>query len=163
MNIENSLWKVIFFTLFTLIFLASCKKECDEANQNQIKIQFYNKSTLLTDTLAFEKVAGIKPDLSISDSVLYTQEDTLSVFILPISATRESVSYLFKRKLTNNLTVEKKITFNYKRKMAVLRPNCGVTERLSDLSIAQHDFDSVAVILNSFENDNKKINVQIRF
>lgn len=154
-----------FFCLFLLSILmllaSSCEPECEDTRTNLLKIQFYKSSTLLRDTLAFAQITGIDNPLTVSDSILYTQQDVLSIFTLPISPTEEQVRFRFEKLESNGSTSIKNITFAYQLKWQVIKPNCGLNALITNLRVLESDFDSTSVIQNELTNNPDEINVQI--
>ena len=142
--------KNLFIILCLFFYLTSCKKKCEDSRDNIIKVQFYNKTSLERDTLAFVSVKGIGLGI---DSILYTQKDTLHTFFLPASTISNEIEFNFARKegaiIKNYL-----IRFNYQKRIQIITPECGITEDIFDLKVPFSDFDSVQVVSPKLENNN---------
>ncbi len=141
--------------------LSACEIECEDPSNNLVRIKFFKASNLEPDTLAFLEVRGVGEVLPFPDSLLYTQQDTLSVFELPTATSNPSIQYQFKRLLSNGNTVERSLTLNYKVIWEIIRPNCGLNAVITQLNFLETTFDSVAVVKSTLSNDPQEIHLHI--
>ncbi len=151
----------LLITLVALWSLVACEIECEDPASNLVRIKFFKVSNLEPDTLAFVEIKGINPTIPFPDSLLYTQEDTLSVFELPVATSNSSIQYQFKRLLSNGSTLTHSLTLNYQVTWEVIRPNCGLNARINALRLLETTFDSVAVIKSTLSNDPQEIHLHI--
>lgn len=147
----------IFLFLSCLFILFACKKTCGLPNENIIKIQFYDASTLQLDTLVFESIKGVG-----IDAVLYTKADSLlNTYELPASIATDDIEFVFQRK-EGNILKNYMLRFNYNRQVVIQTPECGITQEISNLQVPFSDFDSIQVVSPILEN-NSNANIRIYF
>lgn len=151
----------LLFVFIVLWGLVACEIECEDPARNLVRIKFFKASNLEPDTLAFVEIKGINPAIPFTDSLLYTQDDSLSVFELPVATSSPSIQYQFKRLLSNGTTLTHSLTLQYQVKWEVIRPNCGLQPRINALNFLESTFDSVAVIKSNLSNDPQEIHLHI--
>jgi hypothetical protein len=82
----------------------------------------------------------------------FLRRDTaITQFGLPISPQSTEIAYAFESVL-NNQAVRDTIYLRYQRRLFFIKPNCGLTEDISDLQIVRSTFDTAWVAKTTLVN-----------
>jgi hypothetical protein len=150
----------IFYLAICLIgsfaLIASCNVPCKDPQTNHFTIQFLDANSE-ADTLTFVSIQGLGVD-----SVLYDiEDDTLSVFELPISANNES-TYVFVSNV-NEQEIRDTLQIAYQRRFASLGRDCFLVEEIFDLKILKNTFSSAEVKNNVLQNNAQNPEIFIHY
>lgn len=110
--------------------------DCTVDSTNIVIIDFKKKSSLEADTLQIESVV-----LENTDSVFYKAEDRTAIAI-PINAGATS----FPIEITLDDGVILGLTLEYQVVPRLISEDCGIEFKIEQLTVGDHNFDSVAVI-----------------
>lgn len=133
----------IFFLLLILTFFLHNCQNCDSAgsaNTSSIKVGFYTldeNNNLIADTSMVEQITA-----SESDSIFYDRntDTTTHIISLELPPAKDSVSYFFR-----NNTDTYQLTVSFDRQIAIKKPDCGLEDRISNLTLLNHTFDSLLI------------------
>ena len=143
-----------------MVGVLSCREQCENPNANMIRVKFFDITTLLEDTLTFDRVQGISATITAENPILFDTSQVQTVFELPISSRNDRVAFLFERGSGNKL-IQDTISFAYSRALELIKPNCEVTELISNLHIIGHSFDSATVVSDVLSNSINNVNVHV--
>jgi len=149
-----TLKSALFPSLFVwVIFCWSCKEEpeCDlEIPYNVLSIGFYDNEGFQKEKVKFDLIIATG-----SDSILYTNEDSLDNFSFVLNPAATEVTYNF---ITG--VRAKSITLSYTKQLVWLSEACGPNFFYDQLTIVSHTFDSAQLIQTGFDhsiNENVRI------
>lgn len=145
------------FFIFLFTCLVSCREKCDDFRENFIRVQFFRLATLEDTIVTFNRIEGFGATIIADNPVLFDDTDTtLSTFALPASSSQNQVAFAFERTgLMDTLIL------SYDRQLGVISPNCGINERLFNLQVQKHTFDSLALINTQIENESVHVEIYL--
>lgn len=131
--------RFIIFLFFGFTLLLQNCQNCDSAgsaNTSSIRVGFYTLDTdnnLVADTTIFEQITAAE-----SNSIFYDSEDTTNIFSLELPLAKDTVSFFFQ-----NTTDTYELKIGFDRQIAVKQPDCGLEDRILNLRLVSHSFDSL--------------------
>ncbi len=143
------------------IFNTGCRGDCVAEFENVLLLEF----RLLSDpdsvlSIAFDEIRGIEGNIVAEDPVLFSRNDTLSTFSLPVPSGRDSVSFSFVD-LTGTFGSENTLRLKYQRRIELLPRDCGVQEFINGIELLNSSFDSVRINEDVIQAESSEIHVQI--
>ena len=144
--------------LISALALSSCDcMDCEPLkSEPKVKVRFFDKSTLLLDTVFIESVN----DIGYTEIKYFGDTADLFYFPLNISATQSSFDISYRsNKNWDSIMIE---TFSVDYAISTIRTEENITKfQASDIEAAQSTFDSVAVFCKNSEciDENTTINI----
>ncbi|NJO01221.1 MAG: hypothetical protein HC880_05530 [Bacteroidia bacterium] len=141
-----------------MLCLPACQEECGEAQTNLIKVQFVNNLTQEADSVSLILVQGIG---ALGDSILYGP-NTLSLIQLPVSLAQDTIRFLIRRRL-GAVVIDDSLALSYRRRLAIIRPECGLSVDISDLQILPEGttFEQFNITQDVLQNEDSPVNIQL--
>ena len=141
------------FVVALLLLSFSCidEPECVYENLRELKLRFVNSEKNYADTLRIDSivVSGI-------DSAFY-EGKSLFELTLPINVLMDETTYFFDLQDT---LVDFSIIIGYDMVPRVISPDCGIEAEIRNLSVVEHDVDSVKIISDILLED-IELNVRV--
>ena len=144
---------LLFITLICGLWACNDQEDCTvDANFDQMRVQFFDFDALEVRLIKFDSIKAVN-----SDSLFFTDEDSLSVFSLSLSPFEENATFLF-----YSPTQTDSLEIQYKVQYSIISEICGPTTSYSQLNLIYHTFDSASVV-NTFFDTNLTANIEVYF
>jgi hypothetical protein len=131
----------------------ACKPDCANPRSNFILFRFARSTDFRNDTIRLRNINGVGIGLN-----FLREETSITQFGLPISTQDNEIAYAFESTI-NNQIVRDTIFFQYQRRLFFIKPNCGLDQEISDLSIIRSTFDTAWVAKSTLENKKEAADV----
>lgn len=144
---------LIWIAVAILFGVGACNdvQDCTGATGfSKLRVRFFDKASQTVARVNFDSVKAVG-----SDSLFYTQNDSLSTFDLELNHFSNSAIYIF----YSGATIDT-LSVAYSASTSVVSPECGPTLSFDALSLVKHTFDST-VLSNSFFDSSLEDNIQI--
>lgn len=130
---------LVFVIFFLAVWFLSCGNEpdCDlKIPSDRVQIAFFNDEDSTVKSLDFDRIRAAG-----SDSILYGDGDSLSVFTVYLNPSADTVAYYFVTGVRRDTLV-----LSYSRELEWLSEECGPNFRYENLEVSYDSFDNLQLV-----------------